>query len=349
MEKGVLKMIKVKFVCLIVLFGLFADCDCLTASGDDDHRKNLIRAAAYLNLSQVHSLDVKYQLTDASGAVSTNRLILSGTMARIDKDELIRGQAPPGSPEYPGLYSHRSAFNNIRSQSMEPRSKFVTLKDGNDGFSIPWTTPATFPFSGWLGIKGAPLWDKLLDEAVWEKAFRDARLGGLEHENVVIFQHDEKHDLVVTFNADAMYLPVRVERIDRGNGVVTGRLIVKKWANLGTEESRHCLATEVVSETLSGSSGGFRKDACLQVDEEQFRVNQPVDVSLFTLEIPEDFKKYDVDEVNRYSQTVTQMHQSNANRFNPPPPPERLGYGTAFAVLAVVLIASAAVLRWRQS
>ena len=85
------------------------------------------------------------------------------------------------------------------------------------------------------------------------------------------------------------------------------------------------------------------------MDEEQVRVNQPVDFSLFTLEIPEDFKKYDVDEVNRYSQTVTQMHQSNANRFNPPPPPERLGYGTAFAALAVVLIASAAVLRWRQS
>ncbi len=319
------------------------------AQGDDGVWRDVLRSAAYSNLSRISSLDLRFELTDPSGGVSLNRLVVSGTMARDDRDELRKGSPPPGYPPSNELYSYSSAFNNVRSQLMEPTRKLVTLKDGNQGFFIPWTTPVTFPYSGWLRTDGPARWDKILDEAVWEASFSQARLAGAGNENVVIFPQDDTYDLVVTFNPEAMYLPVQVERIDREKEAVLGRMTVKKWVRLGEPEQSFCVATEIVSESRVNDSEDFSAGFCLKMNDQDVHVNQPVDVSLFTLDVPKDYSVYDVDEVSRYASKIKQINDTAGAGFAPPPNAGSFGYATLWAgALALVLLGAAVFIKWRQ-
>ena len=318
------------------------------ASHDNDGWKEQVRSAACLNLSRIHSMDVHYELTARNGGVSAHRLVISGTMARDDKDELRKGAPPAGLPQSSDLYSYRHAFNNLRSQFMEPGSKAISLKDGNEGFHIPWTTPVTFPYSGWLKIDPPLRWDKIASEAAWEKSFSAARLAQAGNENVVIFPQDDSCDLVVTFNPEAMYLPVQVDRIRRISGVVEGRLTVRRWVRLGGQDQPFCVATDIVSEVRSGNSQDLIPDYRLALMDRDLHVNQPIDNAVFTLDIPKDFQVYDVDEVNRYASTVKQINKTESKLFSPPPASGDFGYGTLYSGLAIVLLGTAAFAKWWQ-
>lgn len=166
----------------------------------------------------------------------------------------------------------------------------------------------------------------------------------------MIFPQDDTHDLVVTFNPEAMYLPVQVERIDREKEAVLGRMTVKKWVRLGEPEQSFCVATEIVSESRVNDSGNFSAGFCMKMNDQDVQVNQPVDVSLFTLDVPKDYRIYDVDEVSRYASKVKQINDKAGAKFAPPPNAGRLGYATLWAgALALVLLGGAGFIKWRQN
>ena len=336
-------------VCLVATMLAFGGLHgWVTASDADDGWKDRIRSAAYSNLSRIHSVDMTYESISGSGSVSNMKLMLSGTMARIDKDEVKAGSPPAGFEPTGELYSHRSSFNNVRSQFMEPGRKWVSLKDGNQGFFIPWVTPVNMQYTC-VNIVDPPRWDKLLDEAAWEQTFKDARLAEPGNENVVVFTDKNlSNDAVVTFDPEAMYLPTRIEHIRKSDGVVLGRSVVKQWVKLGETGQQFCVATRIDSEMRSSSAEDFRPSFRLQVHEDELKINEPVEPAVFTLDIPEDYEVYDVDEVNRYAEKITQINTTTGSQFTPPAPPGKHGYGTIFAILASALLVAAAFVKWRQ-
>jgi hypothetical protein len=267
-----------------------------------------------------------YRFVDDIGLDARASFWLDGAQFRLNRQDTVAQQVPLGAP---ALVRQESAFNNLRYQCLRHHAQEFLVCDGNISAVYSLGVPITQPYS--FLFRSTPLrWDTLVSEEAWDAYFAIASYAGRHEidghvcevfERPGASQNGQPGAVVcrACFAVDANYLPIRLDCRNRSTDELLSWQTVPRFREFRSPDGTVVVVPLEVHAVVTGvGNAGLKSDERWIVDESTIRVNEPIDQALFTLERPDGWTVYDVDEVNRYSASVAVAAPDAATTFVPP-------------------------------